>query len=225
MKKTVAILLAMLISMVALPVLAAEFVPSVLQQTEKPTIAVIIGGEGAIRSNEKAITAIKTKLAEKFPANQYNLIIDDQLAQDILIFAEDEEVEDLEQIKRTQLAKFGESRHDDYVIMLLLGLGHGRAGVDFWSAKYNIDVDMQAKVVEVATGKYIYRKNIMGHGKSSAPIGLPSSVNAFAKATQSCVEAFCKEVEISPIKPQKEAATEEQVPPVAQSTAKTEPRK
>lgn len=64
----------------------------------------------------------------------------------------------------------------------------------------------------------------MGHGKSSAPIGLPSSVNAFAKATQSCVEAFCKEIEISPIKPQKEAATEEQVPPVAQPTAKTEPK-
>lgn len=174
MKKTVAILLAMLISLAALPVLAAEFVPSVLQQTEKPTISVIIGGEGAIRSNEKAITAIKTKLAEKFPANQYNLIIDDQLAQDILIFAEDEEVEDLEQIKRTQLAKFGESRRDDYVIMLLLGLGHGRAGVDFWSAKYNIDVDMQAKVVEVATGKYIYiEKTSWDMAKAPLPSACP----------------------------------------------------
>lgn len=213
MRRIIPVLLAILLSLTTLPAYAAEFVPSMLQQVEKPTIAVIIGGEGAIRSNEKAIKAVKTKLAEKFPKSQYNLIIDDQLVQDILVFTEDEEVEELTQIKRTQLAKFGASRDYDYVITLLFGLGHGRAGVDFWSAKYNIDVDMQAKVADVATGKYVYRQNIMGHGKSSAAIGMPSSVNAFAKATQSCIETFCKEVEISPIKPEKAVVAVEPAAP------------
>ncbi|MDU4961619.1 MAG: hypothetical protein E6X17_13285 [Sporomusaceae bacterium] len=182
----------------------AEFVPSVLQEKiDRPTIAVIIGGQGAIRSNEKAITNVLESLDKKFPKALYELVTDEKLAQDILIFTEDEDVEDITQIKRSQLAKFGRENGYDYVVTLLFGLGHGRAGVDFWSAKYNIDVDLQAKVVDVATGKYAYRQNIMGHGTSSAAIGMPSSVNAFAKATKECVDTFCKEVEISTVKPPK----------------------
>ncbi|KYZ77052.1 hypothetical protein AXX12_02625 [Anaerosporomusa subterranea] len=202
MKALLPALFFVLISFFSIPA-HAEFVPSVLQQVEKPTIAVILGGEGAIRSNEKAMKLVQEKLAVKFPSSQYNLITDSKLAQDILVFTEDEDVEDIKQIKKSQLAKFGEKRNYDYVVMLLFGMGHGRAGVDFWAASYNIDVDMQAKVVDVSTGQYIYRQNIMGHGKSSAAIGMPSSVNAFAKATEKCIETFNKEVVISPIKPKK----------------------
>lgn len=168
----------------------------------KPTIAVLVGGEGAIRSNEKALKIIQEKLEEKFPKSKYNLVTDKKLVQDALVFAEDEDVTNISQIKKAQLAKFGKERNFDYVVSLVLGMGHGRAGVDFWSANYDIDVDMQAKVVDVATGQYIYRQNVMGHGKSSAGIGFPSSVNAFAKATQKCMEQFCKEVTISPVKPE-----------------------
>jgi hypothetical protein len=223
MKTLLSTLLFVIISFFNIPA-HAEFIPSVLQQVEKPTIAVIIGGQGAIRSNEKAMKIIQEKLAEKFPSSKYDLITDSKLAQDILVFTEDEDVEDILQIKKTQLAKFGKARDYDYVIMLLLGLGHGRSGVDFWAASYNIDVDMQAKVVDVSSGQYLYRQNIMGHGKSSAGIGMPSSVNAFAKATQSCIEIFCKEVEISPIKPKKAELPDVQTTetPVVQPTGSGE---
>jgi hypothetical protein len=202
MKTLLSAFLFVFIAIFSIPV-HAEFVPSVLQQVEKPTIAVILGGQGAIRSNEKAMNTVREKLAEKFPNSQYELITDGNLVQDILVFTEDEDVDDITKIKKTQLAKFGEKRNYDYVVTLIFGLGHGRAGVDFWTANYDIDVDMQAKVVDVSTGQYLYRQNIMGHGRSSAGIGMPSSVNAFAKATQKCIETFCKEVTISPVKPKK----------------------
>jgi hypothetical protein len=215
MKIVLSILLGLIISLSTLPA-HAEFVPSVLQQVEKPTIAVLIGGQGAIRSNEKAITAIHEKLREKFPKEKYDLVIDQKLIQDVLIFAEDEEVTDISQIKKAQLTKFGKQRNFDYVICLVLGLGHGRAGMNFWALNYDIDVDMQAKVVDVTTGQYIYRQNIMGHGTSSAAIGMPSSVNAFSKATQKCMETFVKDVDISPIKPKKEEPPIEK--PIVQPT-------
>lgn len=174
----------------------------------KPTIGILIGGQGAIRSNEKAINAIYEKLKEKFPEAQYNLIHDEKLVHDILVFAEDEDVNDISQIKKAQLAKFGEEKKFDYVICLVLSMGHGRAGADFFTANYDIDVDMNAKVVDVATKQYIYRQNLMGHGRSSAGIGLPSSVNAFAKAVKACTEQFVKEISISPLKPEKTPADE-----------------
>ncbi|SDF65849.1 hypothetical protein [Sporomusa acidovorans] len=199
MKKVFAFILCLVISSFAIPAHAEVNFSSSLES--KPTIAVLIGGQGAIRSNEKAIKIIYDKLNEKFPNKAYNLVTDSKLSQDVLIFTEDEEVTDISQIKKGQLAKFGKERNFDYIICLVLGMGYGRAGIDFWSAKYNIDVDMQAKVVDVSTGQYIYRQNIMGHGTSSAALGMPSSVNAFAKATQKCMEQFVKDITISPIKP------------------------
>ncbi|SMC56727.1 hypothetical protein [Sporomusa malonica] len=200
MKTVLSILICFIISLSALPV-QAEFSFSSTEPESKPTIAVLVGGQGAIRSNEKAMKIIQEKLEEKFPKAKFNLVTDSKLVQDALIFAEDEEVTDISQIKKGQLAKFGKERNFDYVISLILGMGHGRSGMNFWALNYDIDVDLQAKVVDVATAQYIYRQNIMGHGKSSAGIGMPSSVNAFAKATQACMETFCKEVNISPIKP------------------------
>ncbi|MBP2637223.1 MAG: hypothetical protein H6Q72_3130 [Firmicutes bacterium] len=201
MKTFLSILFCITISLVSLPA-HAEFSFSTKPEL-KPTIAVLVGGQGAIRSNEKAMKIIYDKLNEKFPNAKYNLTTDSKLTQDALVFAEDEDVTDLSNIKKAQLAKFGKERNFDYVIVLVLGMGYGRAGIDFWSANYDIDVDLQAKVVDVATSQYLYRQNIMGHGRSSAPIGTPSSVNAFAKATQKCMEQFCAEVNINPVKPEK----------------------
>lgn len=200
MKMLLSILFCITISLFTLPA-HAEFSFSSNPEL-KPTVAVLVGGQGAIRSNEKAMKMIYDKLNEKFPKEKYILITDKKLVQDALIFAEDEDVTDISNIKKTQLATFGKERNFDYVITLVLGMGYGRAGVDFWSANYDIDVDLQAKVVNVSTGQYIYRQNIMGHGRSSAGIGMPSSVNAFAKATQKCMEQFCQEVNINLIKPE-----------------------
>lgn len=168
----------------------------------KPTIGVLVGGQGAIRTNEKAMKTVLEKLEEKFPKAKYNLVADKQLAQDALVFAEDEEVTDIAQIKKGQLAKFGKAHNFDYIIALSFGVGHGRSGMNFWTVTYDFDVDLQAKVVEVASGNYTYRQNITGHGSSADMFGMPSSVAAFAEATKKCMETFCKEVVISPIKPE-----------------------
>jgi len=200
LKSFLSIVFCLIISLASLPA-QAEFNFSTTSPESKPTVAVLVGGQGAIRSNEKAMKLIHEALETEFPKDKYNLVTDSKLVQEILVFAEDEEVIEISQIKKGQLAKFGKERNFDYVVSLVLGLGHGRSGVDFFSVNYDIDVDMQAKVVDVATGQYIYRQNLMGHGKSSAGIGSPSSVNAFAKATKKCMEQFCNEVNISPVKP------------------------
>lgn len=202
MKTLLSILFCITISCFSLPA-HAEFSFSSGSEL-KPTVAVLVGGQGAIRSNDKAMKIIQEKLEEKFPKTKYNLVTDKKLVQDILIFAEDEEVTDISQIKKGQLAKFGKEHEFDYVIALSLGVGHGRSGMNFWTVTYDFDVDLQAKIVDVASANYIYRQNIMGHGSSAVAIGMPSSVEAFAEATKKCMETFCKDVVISPVKPEKD---------------------
>ncbi len=201
MKTILSILFCITISLFNLPVHAEVSVNTNLEL--KPTIGVLVGGQGTIRTNEKAMKTVLEKLEEKFPKSKYNLVTDKDLAKDALVFAEDEEITGISQIKKGQLAKFGKNHSFDYIISLSFGVGHGRSGMNFWTVTYDSDVDLQAKVVEVTSGNYIYRQNITGHGSSADMFGMPSSVAAFAEATKKCMETFCKEIVISPVKPEK----------------------
>lgn len=187
-KNAVTILLGLLIAAFACQIaVAADAI------NKKPSLAIVAWYDAKIGSKEKVRNMVRDKMGNTFSAEEYQLTIDDDAVDKILEFTEDEDVDDIEKIKKGQLVAFGKKNGYDYIVLLIVRPADSRIVMNFWDRFLVKGASLSAKVVDVENGKYLLRKQYAEEGKSAFGFLGPSAVNAWSEAVEKCIDKFAPE--------------------------------
>lgn len=170
----------------------------------KPKIAWLWTAVEQIKADKKNETIINEKLEKKFPKSQYEFVADRKVHQDLFILADDRSISNLDQLKREDFVSIGKKYGYDYVIVLPFYSNSYEYTGGAWSTSFRVNITLKARVVDVNTGEYLYRMDIVEKGATSATFGNPSYSRAQRNGIGECVDTFLSELSIG-----KEYAVEE----------------
>ena len=173
---------------------------------KQPIVAVVVDISGTIKAYPEAAAGIAEKISEGIAPrrisllNRYKVVSGNDVITNLNDYLEDNHLQDARELKKAELTDFGRKHGYDYVVMLSFAQNADYQLHNFvliaGSNVYVVSADLIAKVVDVETGAYLYRKNITQKADSSAlysavPVWSdPSKSNAWRTLTEKCMDVF-----------------------------------
>lgn len=162
-----------------------------------PKIGLVWIGDEMVQGNNKNDDVISKRMEKKFPEYKYELITDKKFRQDLLILAEDKDVETIDRLKRVDYVSVGKKYGYDYVLILPFYAGSLDHATGLFSSTFRTNITLKARVLDVNTGEYIYRMDIVEKGSSGSTIlGSASYLRAQKLAVGKCLDTFLTELSI-----------------------------
>ncbi len=174
---------------------------------KQPVVAVVVDISGTIKAYPEAAAGFEEKISEGIAPrrisllNRYKVVSGNDVITNLNDYLEDNNLQDARALKKTELTDFGRKHGYDYVVMLSFAQNADYDLHNFvlvaGSKVYVLSADLVAKVVDVETGSYLYRKNITQKADSTflySPVvpvwSDPSKSNAWKTLAGKCMDVF-----------------------------------
>ena len=173
----------------------------------QPTVAVLVDINGSIKAYPEAADGIAEKISEGIAPkrisllNRYKVVRGNDVITNLNDYLEENNLPNAQNMKKGDLTDFGRKYGYDYVLLLSFSQNADYKTSNYvlvaGSSVYVLSADLVAKLVDVESGAYLYRKNITQKADSTAmyspvvPVwGSPSKSNAWRALAEKCIEVF-----------------------------------
>lgn len=167
-----------------------------LSYSDHKKIAIILAGDNEILAEAKITTEIDKVLAQKFPAQYYDLVKDKKVYTKLLEYAEDRDVTQLDALKKADFITVGTKFGYDYLIVLPFYYSGGNSSTTGWTNILQQNVTLRARIVDVRGNEYLYRMDVVKQGESGNAFGSPSNVRATREAIHRCLIEVLSDIDI-----------------------------
>ena len=142
--------------------------------------------------NETIRTVVKDKSASIFKKPQFDIVSFEDTQQAVKIYREEHSMiatnNVYQALKMADVQAIGKQLGTDYVFMLKVNNDAPRMSAGFFTVSFKTTITCDARVMNVAEGKYNYMKTFIKDGSSSAALGVPSFNNAYKEALGKALE-------------------------------------
>lgn len=164
-----------------------------------PKIALVLTGDQNLFTEKRIADEIFKKINERFPINNYTVIEDKKVLQELLIMVENldnPDIVNVDQLKQKDFVAAGAKFGYDYLMVLPFYNNGGYYTTSGWSNMVSQNITLRARIVDVKKGEYLYRLDVTEQGETGNAFGSPSLVRAQKEAISKCLDNVFKDLDI-----------------------------